>query len=112
MGGGFGSLQTFGSAGYEVVDPKSVPPSQGIPFSESFKSRCTILESMRSTSISAAMSAGINRLHKMRETRSFLCGAINEAHAFSYLGHNIHLIQSELNRLASGTVSPETKEAP
>jgi len=104
MGGGFGSLQTFGSPGYDVVDPKSIPPSQGTPFSESFKSRCTNLESLRSTSYNAAMSAGINRLHKMRETRSLLCGAINEAHVFSYFGHTVHLIHLELNRLASGMV--------
>ncbi len=104
MGGGFGSLQTFGSPGYDVVDPKSIPPSQGTPFSESFKSRCTNLESLRSTSYNAAMSAGINRLHKMRETRSLVCGAINEAHAFSYFGHTVHLIHLELNRLASGMV--------
>ena len=104
MGGGFGPLHTFGSPGYEVVDPKSIPPSQGTPFSESFKSRCTNLGSLRSTSCNAAMSAGINRLHKMRETRSLLCGAINEAHAFSYFGHTAHLIHLELNRLASGMV--------
>ena len=101
MGGGFGPLHTFGSPGYEVVDPKSIPPSQGTPFSESFKSRCTNLGSLRSSSCNAAMSAGINRLHKMRETRSLL---YNEAHAFSYFGHAAHLIHLELNRLASGMV--------
>jgi len=104
MGGSFGNMHAFGSGspGYEIVDPKSVPQAQGTPFSDVFKGRCTILEQTRSNSVNAVMSAGISRVHKLKETRYLLSSTINEAAAFSLLGHATHLATMELSRLASG----------